>query len=61
MLFGLYETVVAAMEFADDDTKLAWNHCSEFYRDNPMIENLRIILGRTKEEVDALFELAVTL
>jgi hypothetical protein len=61
MLFGLYDTVVGAMEFADDDTKLAWNHCAEFYRDNPMIESMRLALGRTKEEVDALFELAITL
>lgn len=58
--FGLYETVVNAMEFADSDTKLAWTHCAEFYRDSPMIENMRLVLGRTKEDVDALFELAVT-
>lgn len=58
---GDYAAVVAALSQADEETKEAWEYASEVRRLDPMIEAMRQAMGRTPEEVDALFELAVTL
>ena len=58
---GDYAAVVAALEQADEETQEAWEYASEVRRLDPMIESMRQAMGRTPEEVDAIFELAVTL
>jgi hypothetical protein len=58
---GLYATITAAIAVADEETQEAWEYASEVRRLDPMIESLRLGLGRTDAEVDAIFELAVTL
>lgn len=58
---GLYETIKAAMESADELTQEAWEYASEYKRLSPLVEGLRISLGKSDDEVDAIFELAMTL
>jgi len=58
---GDYAAVIAIIAQADEETQEAWEYASEVRRLNPMIEGVRIILNKTPEEVDALFELASTL
>lgn len=58
---GDYAAVVAAIGQADEETQEAWEYASEIRRLDPMIEAMRQALGKTAEEVDAIFELAVTL
>lgn len=58
---GLYETIKAAMESADELTQEAWEYASEYKRLSPLVEGLRISLGKTDDEVDSIFELAMTL
>jgi hypothetical protein len=58
---GDYAAVTAAMEQADEETQEAWEYASEVRRTDPMIEAMRLVLGKTAEEVDALFLLAQSL
>lgn len=58
---GLYATVTAAIAQADEETQEAWEYASEVRRLDPIIEAMRLALGKTDAEVDAIFELAVTL
>ena len=58
---GDYAAVVAALEQADEETQEAWEYASEIRRLDPMIESMRQALGKSPEEVDGLFALAVTL
>ena len=58
---GDYAAVVAALEQADEETQEAWEYASEVRRLDPMIEAMRLALGKSPEDVDAIFELAVTL
>lgn len=58
---GDYAAVVAALSLADEETQEAWEYASEVRRLDPMIEAMRLALGKSPEEVDAIFELAVTL
>lgn len=58
---GDYAAVTAAMEQADGETQEAWEYASEVRRTDPMIEAMRLVLGKTAEEVDNLFLLAQSL
>jgi len=58
---GMMATVQAAMAQADEETQEAWEYASEIRRADPMIEAVRVALGKTDEEVDSLFLLAQTL
>jgi hypothetical protein len=58
---GLYATITAAIAQADEETQEAWEYASEVRRLEPMVEAMRVVLGKTDAEVDAIFDLAVTL
>ena len=58
---GLYATIVAAIAQADEETQEAWEYASDVRRLDQMVESMRVALGKTDAEVDAIFELAVTL
>lgn len=59
---GDYAAVVTAIEeYADEEIREAWECASEIRRLDPMVEAMRFTLGRSHEEVDAIFELAATL
>lgn len=57
---GDFNTVQAAMETADELTREAWQYAGEFRRNDPLVEAMRQVLGKTPEEVDELFRLAAT-
>jgi hypothetical protein len=56
---GLRAAVEAAVKASDQNTQDAWQYATEFRRDNPLVTNIGLALGKTSEEVDALFELAL--
>lgn len=53
------ETMMAAPE-ADPIAKLAWETASEFRRFSPTVQQVAAQLGLTDEDLDALFEQAMT-
>lgn len=52
------ENAVAA---ADQTTKDGWEFATEFKRDDPTVAAIGTALSKTEAEVDAIFDLAVTL
>ena len=58
---GDFAAVQAAMASADEETREAWEIASEIWRKEPMIEAMRLVLGKKAEEVDEIFLLAQTL
>lgn len=58
---GLRSAVEAAVASADQATKDGWEFAQEFRRDNPLIASVAAALGKSTADIDALFELAVTL
>jgi hypothetical protein len=58
---GLRDAVEAAIAAADVTTKDAWEYATEFERDHSLVVSLGGAMGKTVEEMDALFELAKTL
>ena len=57
---GLHTAAIAYVDASDDETKEAWEYASEFKRLDPFILSAQTALGKTDEEVDALFQLALT-
>jgi hypothetical protein len=55
---GNYELIKTAMETADELTKEAWEYASEYKRLDPLVEGLRLALGVSHEDVDAIFVMA---
>ena len=53
--------MTAAVAAADEETQEAWEYASEVRRLDSFVEGMRLVLGKTHEEVDAIFDLAVTL
>ena len=53
------ETAVAAS--TDQNIKDAWQYADEFRSDNPLVLQLGTTLGKTEEDIKAVFELANTL
>ena len=60
-LTGRRDAVEAVLLGADRDTIDGWEYATEFQRLNPLVGNLGIGLGLTEADLDALFELAMTL
>ena len=58
---GKMEAVKAYVEQADEETQEAWEYATEFRRLNPFIVTGMAALGVSDEDVDAVFELAMTL
>ena len=58
---GKMDAVKAYVETADEETQEAWEYATEFKRLNPFIVGGMAALGVSDAEVDAVFELAVTL
>lgn len=56
---GLHAAAIAYVDASDDETKEAWEYASEFKRLDPFILSAQTALGKTDEEVDALFQLAL--
>jgi hypothetical protein len=58
---GISPAAISAM-LADDEAALTeWDYAQEIRRDHPLVESLRIALGKSEEEVDAVFVEAATL
>ena len=58
---GLREAVEAAVAAGPQDAKDAWAYANEFERGHPLIESFAQALGKTDEDIDALFALGATL
>ena len=58
---GKMDAVKAYVEQADEETQEAWEYATEFRRLDPFIVQGMAALGVSDEDVDAVFELAVTL
>lgn len=58
---GLREAVEAAVAAGPQDAKDAWAYANEFERDHYLIESFAQALGKSDEDIDALFALGATL
>jgi hypothetical protein len=58
---GLREQVESAVAAGSQDLKDEWEWSATFKRNHPSIEEMRVAIGRTQQEVDDLFLLAATL
>ena len=47
--------------YASEEERIDWMYATEVRRDHPLVENMRLMLNLTKENIDNLFELAITL
>lgn len=57
---GLHAAAVAYVNGADEETQEAWEYAGEFKRLDPFILAAQVALDKTDEEVDQLFQLALT-
>ena len=57
---GLHQLVVGFIETADEEIQEAWEYAGEFKRLDPLVLGVQQALGKTDEEVDAIFQLALT-
>jgi len=57
---GLMDSVKAVLETAPEEVIEAWEYATVVYRSDPMIVSFGIALGKTDEELDDLFKLALT-
>lgn len=60
-LLGLRSQVEQALEAAEQDIKDGWNYATEFRRLDPRVIQIGEALGKTPEEIDEVFKLAMTL
>jgi len=58
---GLRETIETYIAAADQTTKDSWEYTTLFERDHPLILACAQALNKTEAEIDALFDLAITL
>lgn len=58
---GLLSSIKDFMKTAPEEVTVAWEYASVFKRMDPLVLALQASLGKTDEEVDAIFELANTL
>lgn len=58
---GLRDAVEAAVAAGPQDAKDAWAYANEFERSHPLIESFAQALGKSDEDIDALFTLGATL
>lgn len=57
---GLMTAVKTYMDTAPEEVVEAWEYATEIYRMDPMVLGLQTLLGKTDEEADELFQLALT-
>lgn len=60
LIVGIIEAAVPAGKERQKAIAL-WRRAGTFKRDHPMIEAVRLVLGKTHEQIDQLFQLADTL
>ena len=58
---GVYESVQTAVTSVSDQARIEWEYATMIERNNPIIAEMQEALGMSDEDLDALFELAVTL
>lgn len=58
---GIRDAVEAAVAVATQDVKDAYNYAQDFKRLDPFVTDIGAAVSKTDEELDALFELAMTL
>ena len=58
---GVYEAVQAAVAAVSDQARIEWEYATMVERTSPIITEMQGSLGMTDEDLDGLFELAVTL
>ena len=58
-LLGVVELAIA--QSTDQAVQIAWNFADEYRTDDPLVLSLASTLGKTEQEVRAIFELANTL
>jgi len=58
---GLRAAVESAIAAADQDTKDMWEYATEYQRMHPIVLALATTLNKTGSEIDALFDLALTI
>lgn len=60
-LLGLRQAIEDAVEAADVTVQDGWKYATEFRRTDPFVIGMGQALGKTDEEMDSLFRLAITL
>jgi len=58
---GVYEAVQTAVAAVSDQARIEWEYATMVERTSPIITEMQGSLGMTDEELDGLFDLAVTL
>lgn len=58
---GLLANVSAAVDAADEATKITWEFSSEVHRDHPFVATLAAALSLSEKQLDGLFTLAASL
>lgn len=58
---GLYEAVQTTVVAISDQARIEWEYATTVERTSPLIDAMKGALGMTDEDLDNLFELAVTL
>lgn len=58
---GVYEAVQTAVAAVSDQARIEWEYATMVERTSPIIDEMQGALGMTDEDLDNLFELAVTL
>lgn len=58
---GLYETVQTTVVAISDEARIEWEYATTIERTSPLIDAMKGALGMTDEDLDNLFDLAVTL
>lgn len=58
---GLYEAVQTSVAQVSDQARIEWEYATMVERNNPIISEMQEALGISDEDLDNLFDLAVTL
>ena len=58
---GLYETVQTTVVAISDEARIEWEYATMVERTSPLIDAMKGSLGMSDEDLDNLFDLAVTL
>jgi hypothetical protein len=58
---GISPAAISAMLANDEAALTEWEHAQEIRRDHPLVESLRLALGKSPEQVDAVFAAASAL
>jgi hypothetical protein len=58
---GISPSAISAMLAGNESALIEWEFAQEVRRDHPLVESLRLALGKNPEEVDAVFDTAANL